>query len=205
MATSGGLTLRASLIGGELAKARLAAVGRQIEPVVRGTLNSTATQARSKLYVAPMLGAFGNRRFLNKSMVVKRANTRRMNARVIPSSSGVGVTSYKSWSFEPIDATRARIFVIGPNGRKMAAGFVNPSSRGKFPLATRSQRARTSRKFAPQITSYRYGWRPGEALGPSIAFWFKQLTTSNSIRWVNTFLQQEFERRIRREIAKYSR
>jgi hypothetical protein len=138
-------------------------------------------------------------------MVIKRANTRRLNARVIPSSSGVEVTSYKSWSFEVIDATRARIFVIGPKGRKMAAGFVNPSSRSKFPLATRSQRARTSRKFAPQITSYRYNWGLSEALGPSIAFWFKQLTTSNSIRWVNTFLQQEFERRIRREIAKYGR
>lgn len=205
MATTGGLTLRASLIGGELAKARLAAVGRQIEPVVRGTLNSTATQARAKLYVAPMLGAFGSRRFLNRSMVVKRANTRRLNARVIPSSSGVEVTNYKSWSYEAINATRARIFVIGPGGRKIAAGFVNPSSRSKLPLATRSQRARTSRKALPQITSYRYNWGLSEALAPSIAYWFKQLTSSNSIRWVNTFLQQEFERRIRREIAKYSR
>lgn len=205
MAGQGGLNLNVRLIGGDLAKARLAAVGRQIEPVQRGTLNTTATQARAKLYVAPMLGAFGSRRFLNKKMIVKRANTRRMNARVIPSSSGIEVTSYKSWSYEAIDAVRARIFVIGPNGRKMAAGFVNPSSRSKFPLATRSERARTSRKRLPEITSYRYRWRLGEALGPSIAYWFKQLTTSNSIRWVNSFLQQEFERRIRREIAKYSR
>ena len=43
------------------------------------------------------------------------------------------------------------------------------------------------------------------ALGPSAAYWFKQLSGSGTIRWTNIFLQQEFERRIRREIAKYSR
>lgn len=200
------MRLSVKLLGEQQARARLAVVGRKVEPVIRGTLNTTATQARAQVYVRPLLGAFPKRKFLNDRMKIKRANRDRMNARIIPSSSGVAVTQYRSWSFEVINATRARIFVVGPHGKKVAAGFVNPSSPGRMPLATRSERARniTSRTKNPQIKSYRYALELQEAMGPSIAYWFKRLTDSKAIRWTNIFMRQEFERRIRREIAKYS-
>lgn len=200
------MRLDVRLLGVDQARARLAEVGRQVEPVIRGTLNTTATQARAQVYVRPLLSAFPKRKFLNDRMKIKRANRDRMNARIIPSSSGVVVTQYRSWSFEVINATRARIFVFGLNGKKVAAGFVNPSSPGRMPLSSRSERARniTSRSKNLQIKSYRYALQLQEAMGPSIAYWFKQLTDSGAIRWTNIFMRQEFERRIRREIAKYS-
>ncbi|MBN0308424.1 hypothetical protein JTL37_34640, partial [Pseudomonas aeruginosa] len=100
--------------------------GRRVDPVMRGALNTTATQTRKQRYNEPMRPAFTSA-FANRRIVIKRARAGRMNARLIPSSSGVNVTAYRRWIFEPINSTRARIYVVGPNGRKVAAGFVNPS------------------------------------------------------------------------------
>src|SRR5690606_14468959 len=111
-----------------------------------------------------------------------------------PSSSGIPVTRYRSWSFEPIDATRARVYVMGPRGKKLAAGFVNPASAGRKPLYTMSRRGK-----------YLYSKQLQEAKGASVAYWFKQLTTGQTLRWTNAFLQQEFEKRLRREITKGAR
>lgn len=149
-----------------------------------------------------MLGTFMRRQFLNDRMKIKRANTKRLNARVIPSSSGVLVLNYKTWGFDPINETRAVIWVRGVNGKKVAAGFVNPSSKGKLPWATRSTKRTTSR--SGKARNYRYEWDQRRlAMGPSVAYWFRQLSGAATINWTNAFLQQEFERRIRREIAKY--
>jgi hypothetical protein len=192
--------------GVEMAKARLAEVGRKIDPVIRGTLNTTATNARADRYVRPMMGSFGKRAWLNQAIKVKRAGAKRKDARLIPSSSGVPVTRMKRWGFDPISPTRARIWVAGPGGRKVAAGFVNPASDGKKPLSTRSEKARNLKRpdkaRNPQITSYRYEHALREAMAPSVAYWFKLMTDGKAIMWINAFMQQEFERRIRREIAK---
>ena len=207
MAGAGGVNLGVRLVGRELAQARLAAVGRSVEPVIRGTLNTTATKARSERYVKPMRGLFKSS-LLGSSLagsdirgriVVKRAGRNRMNSRVIPSSSSIRVDDYRTWFFEWIDQTRARIWVMGLGGRKVAAGFVNPSSRGQRPLSTRNSKTSARGKTYSKNTALT------AALGPSAAYWFKQLSGSATIRWTNIFLQQEFERRIRREIAKYSR
>lgn len=190
------------LVGQEKARAQLAAQGRSVDPVIRGALNATATAARRERYVRQLLGTFMRRQFLNDRMKIKRANTKRLNARVIPSSSGVLVLNYKSWGFDRINDTRGVIWVRGPHGKKVAAGFVNPSSKGKLPWATRSEKRTTTR--GGRRRDYRYEWdRRRLAQGPSIAYWFKQLSGATTINWTNAFLQQEFERRMRRELAKY--
>ncbi|WP_313117967.1 hypothetical protein [Ectopseudomonas guguanensis] len=201
MAASGGMNLGVRLVGRELAQARLAAIGRSVDPVARGAVNTTATRSRAERYVKPLAGTIDAPR-LRRALRVKRANSRRMDARIIPSSSGVLVVNYRQWGFDVIDATRARIWVAGPSGKKIAAGFVNPSSRQRLPLSTRS--GKTVQKAGGQRT-YAYQRALQLAQGPSVAYWFRQFTDAGTIRWTNIFLQQEFERRIRREIAKYSR
>lgn len=178
--------------GLEMAQARLAEVSRKIDPVLRGALNTTATQARTVRYVSPLRSALPTA-FSRRAMRLKRARGRLTNARIIPSSSGVPVTRYLGWGYSKISTTRARIWVRGPNGHKVAAGFVNPSSFSRMPWSTRIKVRGAPKGFL------------SPALGPSVAYWFKQLTDSQTIRWTNTFLQQEFELRIRREIAKGGR
>ncbi len=183
------MQLQVKLSGLEMARARLAEVNRSIDPVLRGALNTTATRARAARYVTPMRGAIAPT-VARRSMRIKRARGRLTNARIIPSSSGIPVTMYAGWGYKKISATRAQIWVRGPNGHKVAAGFVNPSSFSRMPWSTRIKVRGAPKGFlAP-------------ALGPSAAYWFKQLTDGKTVRWINGFLQQEFELRIRREIAK---
>lgn len=192
------MRMSVELRGVDFAKATLASIGKNVDPVVRGALNATATAARREVYVRKMLGTFLRRRFMNDRMKLKRANRGRMNARIIPSGSGVDVLNYKRWGFDPIDKTRAIVWVTGPNGKKVAAGFVNPASSGRLPWATRSSKTVVR---AGRSRNYVYEWRNRSiAMGPSVAYWFKIITTQGSIRWTNAFLQKEFERRIRREL-----
>jgi hypothetical protein len=188
------------IVGLELAQARLAEVGRRVEPIMRGALNTTATASRREQYAKPLGGVYSRRSFVNARMKIKRANSRRLNSRVIPSSSGVPAVNYKQWGFDPLPGpqgrTRAKIWVRGPYGKKLAAGFVNPSSAGRLPWVTRSTKQGKGKNYSYQWANRRL------AMGPSVAYWFKQMTNSKSIQWVNAFLQQEFELRIRRELAK---
>lgn len=181
------------LHGLEMAKARLAEVGKNVEPVLRGALNTTATKARGERYVKPLGKALKGAR-VRAAMKVKRARRGRMDSRIIPSSSGVLLMNYRAWGFDPINQTRARLWVRAPNGRKVAAGFVNPSSAGKLPWNTRGKKAKAAGKKAFDHRRL--------AMGPSVAYWFKALTDAQTIRWVNGYLQQEFEKRIRKEVAK---
>lgn len=186
------MQLSVKVVGMDMARARLAEVNRKIDPVLRGALNTTATKVRTTRYVNPLRGAIAPV-MARRTMRVKRARGRLMDARIIPSSSGIPVTRYVGWGYSKISATRARLWVKGPNGHKVAAGFVNPSSFSRMPWSTRIKVRGAPKGFlAP-------------ALGPSAAYWFKQLTDTQTIRWTNTFLQQEFEMRIRREVAKGAR
>jgi hypothetical protein len=207
MAGQSGIAMSVRVVGLDLAVARLAAVQRGVDPVLRGALNTTATKSRSERYIKPMgrlfkasvLGSRLGGADLRGKLVIKRARRGRMNSRVIPSGSGVRVDDYRRWVFEVLTPTRARIHVYGLGGRKVAAGFVNPASSKQAPLSTRSSKTTARGK------TYAYKKALSAAMGPSTAYWFKQLSSSATIRWTNTFLQQEFERRIRLEIAKYSR
>lgn len=180
------MDLSVRVVGLEQARAQLLAAGKKVDPVLRGALNTTATKSRSERYVKPLGKTIAGPR-LRRALRVKRANSRRMNARIIPSSSGVAVVNYRTWGVDRIDATRARIWVAGPNGRKIAAGFVNPSSSNRLPLSTRKGRAKASLRLAQ---------------GPSVAYWFKQLSGGQTIAWVNAYLQQEFRKRMNRELSK---
>lgn len=193
MAGAGGLNVNVRLIGGELARRQLADQGKKIDPVIRASLNSTGTKARTERYIKPMRGSIKPAR-LRSAMKVKRANTRRLESRIIPSSSGITLLNYNTWGYDAIDATRARLWVRGPSGRKVAAGFVNPSSAQRLPWDTRSKRARQNKANA---------WEHRRlAMGPSAAYWFKQLSGTQTIRWVNTYLQQEFAKRLRKELRR---
>lgn len=193
MAGAGGMNVTVRMVGVELASRQLAEQGKKIDPVLRGALNTTANKTRTDRYVKPMRAAIKPAR-LRSAMKVKRANTRRMNARIIPSSSGITLLNYTSWGYDPIDATRARLWVRGPGGRKVAAGFINPASAQRLPWDTRSKRARQAKGNA---------WEHRRlAMGPSAAYWFKALTDTQTIRWVNTYLQQEFAKRMRKELLR---
>lgn len=182
--------------GLELAKRRLEEAGRKIDPVLRGALNTTATKSRQNYYTKALSPAIGGPR-TRRAIRVKRARRGLMNARLIPSAAGIPVPYYKGWWFEPINLTRARVWVRGPDGMKVAAGFVNPSSKNQLPLATRSAKAKRGGG------EYRKNYKQLQlALGPSAAYWFRKLTTAKTVRFVNADLQREFERRIVREISK---
>lgn len=193
--------------GFDAAKKQLESIGKSIDPVLRGALNTTASEVRKRRYtpvIAPMFRGSG---WVNKRIQIKRVNTRkgRFDARLIPSSSGVDVTDYRRWSYEAIDKTRARILVGVFKGKKIAAGFVNPSSRTRMPLATRSSVTRNVKSRGGAFTYlYGAGTRSGlmPAMGPSVAYFFKKLTTASTVKWANSRLQQEFQRRLRRELLK---
>lgn len=189
------MELRVRVEGIDQAQARLKAVGRRVDPVLRGAINSTATKARAERYVKRMKDTIPPKR-TRGAIRISRARRNQMSALIVPSGAGVPVVYYKTWGFVAIDATRARIWVRGPMGRKTAAGFVNPSSQNKLPLQTRSYKKSKSGK------EYSYKRNLQLALAPSVAYWFKQLTNNQTRRWVENYLAAEFSKRIQKELDK---
>ncbi|WAC45580.1 hypothetical protein OU997_05255 [Pseudomonas sp. SL4(2022)] len=193
--------------GFEAAKRQLESLGKNIDPVLRGALNTTAAEVRKRRYTPVLARMFKSSSWVNKRIVIKRVNTRkgRFDARLIPSSAGVNVTEYRRWGYQAIDQTRARILVGVFKGHKIAAGFVNPSSFARRPLATRSSVTRNVKKRGGAFT-YKYGTGTQTgvmpAMGPSVAFFFKRLTSATTVSWANQKLQQEFQRRMRRELLR---
>ncbi|MDP2446594.1 hypothetical protein [Pseudomonas sp.] len=192
------------VMGLKQAQKQLADQGKKVDGVLRGALNSTATKGRTERYVKPMSKLFkssvlgsrlGNADVRGK-LTIKRARRGRMNSRIIPSSSGVRVDDYRRWIFEVLAPTRARLYVYGLRGRKVAAGFVNPASSRQAPLSTRNSKTTARGK------TYARKKALSAAIGPSTAYWFKQLTTSQTLRWTSDFLQQEFAKRMQLEIDK---
>lgn len=183
------------VMGLKQAQRQLEGLGKKVDPVLRGALNTTATKTRSERFVKPLTQTIRPQR-VRAALKVKRARRGRMDARIIPSSSGVLVANYRTWGFDVIDATRARIWVRGPRGRKIAAGFVNPSSSQKLPLSTRSSKTTARGK------TYAYKRALQLARGPSTAYWFKQLATTQTIKWTSDYLQAEFAKRLQKEIDK---
>ncbi|MDU4255578.1 hypothetical protein [Pseudomonas sp.] len=195
------MKVRVQMVGVEQARRRLAEIGRSVEPDLRGGLNSAVRRGRKELYLPDLLRLFPSSRMLNRAMALKLAGTRRLNARIIPSSSGVRVRDRKGWQRgmgTTSGPTRSQIYVPDLTGRKLAAGFVNPEGRQKSPLATHSRRGGGSGR------SYRYGRSevPVDALGPSVAYYFRRLSNVQRVRLIGAIAQQEFERRVRMRLAK---
>jgi len=206
MAGAGGLRIGIRAESFDAAKRQLESIGRKIDPVLRGALDTTAVEVRKRRYTPAIAQMFKGRSFVNKRILVKRVNRRkgRFDARLIPSSAGVYVTEYRKWGFIPITPTRARIIVGSFKGHKVAAGFVNPASFGRQPWRTRSEKERKLKK-APkfdQRTSYRYQTPLEAAIGPSVAFFFKRMTNAATLKYANQRVQQEFQRRLRKELLK---
>ena len=189
------MNVTVKLLGLKEAERQLQALAKKVDPVLRGALNTTATKTRTERFVKPLTQTIRPQR-VRAALKVKRARRGRMDARIIPSSSGVLVVNYRTWGFDVIDATRARIWVRGPRGRKIAAGFVNPSSSQKLPLSTRSSKTTARGK------TYAYRRALQLARGPSTAYWFKQLATTQTIKWTSDYLQAEFAKRLQKEIDK---
>ena len=189
------MNVTVKLLGLKAAERQLQAQAKKVDPVLRGALNTTATKTRTERFVKPLTQTIRPQR-VRSAIKVKRARRGRMDARIIPSSSGVLVVNYRTWGFDVIDATRARIWVRGPRGRKIAAGFVNPSSSQKLPLSTRSSKTTARGK------TYAYKRALQLARGPSTAYWFKQLATTQTIKWTSDYLQAEFAKRLQKEIDK---
>lgn len=189
------MQLRVQIKGLEDARRKLERAGRRVDPSLRGALNTTATKTRAERYVKPLRASIQPKR-VRGAMRIKRARRGMMNSRIIPSSAGIPVIHYKSWGFDAIDSTRARIWVRGPGSRKTGAGFVNPSSKNKLPLSTRSSKNTRGGK------SYTYKRHLQLAQGPSVAYWFKGLSSSGTQSWVSAFLQEEFSKRMQKELDK---
>lgn len=192
------------VMGLKQAQKQLEDQAKKVDPVLRGALNTTAAKVRTERYVKLMRGIFKSS-VLGRSLSsadlrgkirLKRARRGLMNSRIIPSGSGVRVDDYRRWIFEVLAPTRARVYVYGLRGRKVAAGFVNPASNAQKPLRTRSSKTTARGK------TYAYKKALGAAIGPSTAYWFKQLTTSQTLRWTTDFLQEEFAKRLTKELAK---
>lgn len=189
------MQLRVQIKGLEDARRKLERAGRRVDPSLRGALNTTATKTRAERYVKPLRASIQPKR-VRGAMRIKRARRGMMNSRIIPSSAGIPVIHYKSWGFDAIDSARARIWVRGPGSRKTGAGFVNPSSKNKLPLSTRSSKTTRGGK------SYTYKRHLQLAQGPSVAYWFKELSSSGTQSWVSAFLQEEFSKRMQKELDK---
>ena len=204
MAGSGGLRIGVRAEGFEAAKRQLASLGKSVDPALRGALDTTASEARQRRYTPHIAPMFRGRSWVNKRIVIKRVNARkgRFDARLIPSSAGVYVTEYKRWGYQALDKTRARILVGSFKGHKVAAGFVNPASFSRQPLATSSSVTRNVKKRGGAFT-YNYGsGQLQPAMGPSVAWFFKKLTSVTTLRWINRRLEAEFQRRVRRALLR---
>lgn len=193
--------------GLEAAQKQLESIGKKVDPVLRGALDTTVADTRKRRYTKVLAPMFKGTSWVNKKIIVKRVNTRkgRFDARLIPSSAGVYVVEYKRWGYKVVAPTRAQIFVGAFKGSKVAAGFVNPASFARRPLATRRS---VTRNVASRGGAFTYNYGTGTksklmgAMGPSVAFFFKRLTTVTTIKWANARLQQEFQRRLRKELLK---
>lgn len=185
--------------GLEEAKKQLEGMRRKVDPVMRGALNTTATQARQKVYIRQLGVLFYDKQELRRRLVIKRAGKNRNDSRIIPSSSGIPVVDWPGWRYSVVAPTRGVIYVRGLNGRKVAAGFVNPASKGRFPLRSKGFKGAGLRAKGTRRRVYK------GAIGPSIAYFFRQLTNAESFRFINEFLQEEFAKRMNKEIAKGAR
>lgn len=188
------MRINVRLEGVQAARNQLARMGRKVDPVVRGTLNTTATKTRNEQYVRPLNTTLKAKR-VRQAIRIKRARRNLVQSRLIPSGAGVPVVEYASWGFDVLDKTRARIWVRGVHGRKVAAGFVNPSSVKQLPWMTKSVKNSDNK-------TYTYARALKTAIAPSVAHWFAQITTSNTVRWVNQFMAQELTRRLQQELNK---
>lgn len=142
------------------------------------SINRAGRRIKRVLLVEPMSAATGVKKAIFNDRIEFRAATSNIpEGRIVPSGRGIPARSFKHRAVDPDGTgTRARILVAWWNGEKVAAGFINPLSRRRLPLATRSEKARPIRANTRNrhIKTYRYWWGPvpQNAQAPSAAALF---------------------------------
>ena len=145
-------------------------------------VNRTGRWVKRVLLVEPLSKATGIKtKILNDRIQLRNATKATPAASIVPSSRGIAARSFRHRA-APVQGSkvRARVMVDWLEGEKVAAGFINPLSTRKLPLATRSVRERKVKKGArnPHIKQYRYNYQtPKNAQGPSAAAMFKVAVT----------------------------
>lgn len=164
-------------------------------------VNRTARWARRVLMVEPFSKATGVRRVIfNDRITLRQATNNTPMASITPSSRGIPARSYKHRA-DSVNGSklRARVLVAWWRGEKVAAGFINPSSDRKLPLATHSVAQRTGR--AGRVKTYRYNYEvPRTAQGPSAAALFQVAIDDGARDQVADRLAEEFNRDLDEEL-----
>lgn len=159
---------------------------KRFERIQINSTNRTARWAKRVLLVEPFAKATGVRRVIfNDRIRLNLANSNKPEASIVPSSASIPARCYRHRA-DTVDGSkiRARILVQWWRGEKVAAGFINPASARKLPLATRSVRERkvTARSKRQHIKEYRYNYAvPEDAHGPSAAALFR-VAVDDSVR-----------------------
>lgn len=162
------------------------------------SINRAGRRIKRDLLVEPMSVATGVRKAIFNDRVQFRTATSNIpEGRIVPSGRGIPARNFRHRPSEPDSTgTRARIVVAWWNGEKVAAGFINPLSRRRLPLATRSERARPihAHTRVPWIRTYRYWWGPvpQDAQAPSAAALFNAMMDDSRHALAADILAEEF-------------
>ncbi len=185
-----------------------AAFGIDEKRFARIEINSTNRAARwvkRVLLVEPFSKATGVRRVIfNDRIRLDLANSGKPEANIVPSSAGIPARCFRHRA-DPVNGSKvsARVLVDWWRGEKVAAGFINPSSNRKLPLATRSVRERQvhAKTKLPHIRQYRYEYRvPEDANGPSAAALFRVAVDDNTREQAADRLVLEFNLDLDKEL-----
>lgn len=164
---------------------QLDALGKEGDKIAREAATRAATLLRQNFLVGLISEQTGiSRSVIMRYTYIKRATPKYEHARINFSGAGVEVGEYR-YQIKKLDATRAQILVDWLGGMKVAAGFVNPSSKSKKPLRTRSQKTLKSGK------GYTYETALGNALGPSLATAYLAIPSQAIDREAQKFLGEE--------------
>lgn len=175
------------------------------ERIQINSTNRAARWVKRVLLVEPFSEATGVRRVIfNDRIRINLANRNVPEASIVPSSASIPARCYRHRA-APVDGSKvsARVLVDWWQGEKIAAGFINPSSDRKLPLATRSVRARklTARSKRPHIKEYRYEYRtPEDANGPSAAALFRVAVDNGTREQAADRLAFEFNKDLDEEL-----
>lgn len=164
-------------------------------------VNRAARWVKRVLLVQPFSKATGVRRAIfNDRIRLNEARGDSAVAQIVPSSRGIPARSFKHRA-DAIGGSkvRARVLVAWWRGEKVAAGFINPSSARKLPLATRS--VATRQRASGATRTYRYEYQvPRNAQGPSAAALFQAAVDESTHEQAADKLAEEFNLELDREL-----
>lgn len=178
---------------------------KQFERMQINSTNRAVRWVKRVLLVEPFSAATGVRRVIfNDRLRLDLANRNRPEASITPSSSSIPARCYRHRA-DSVGGSkvRARILVDWWRGEKVAAGFINPASARKLPLATRSVRERRvhAKTRLPHIKQYRYNYVvPQDGNGPSAAALFRVAVDDSVRAMAADRLALEFNQDLDREI-----